>query len=233
MSNSTHKISSLSSSQSSLHSSFSSQNFLLLCAANNLPLAQEKFLSAPQDCNLSLALYQAARFNAYDVFLWLDSLNKVDIREDNDFLFRRIAGDGHLDLTKYLLKKYPIKVAVENHEAFRDAASAGKLEMIIFLESKTRINYQADNNHAFKYSAYNGHLKVVDYLYQKEPKILENIDLNEFLIWLIYYDQIDILIWSEGKIKINYGEISERVFMEGKRRQNKRAIEWFVGRLRN
>jgi ankyrin repeat protein len=74
---------------------------------------------------------------------------------------------GHLDIVKYMVKKY---TNIDNSEALHWSALYGHLDIVKYLVEQGA-NVHVNNNSAIKTSAYHGHLEIVKFLVEQGADI--------------------------------------------------------------
>ena len=95
----------------------------------------------------------------------------VDIHDANDYVFRKAAEDGHLDIAKWLYTlgkrkdETEVDIYAMSEYAFRWAAANGHLDMAKWLYSLGGVNIHVEFDYAFRQAAANGHLAMVKWLH--------------------------------------------------------------------
>jgi ankyrin repeat protein len=108
-----------------------------------------------------------------NVAKWLYEINpRINISEDDEYIFRNACLKGHLDIAKWLLEISPtIDISINNEFAFRGACVNGHLEVVKWLlEISPTINIGACREEAFRRSCEMRHLELVKWFHSLNPK---------------------------------------------------------------
>jgi len=102
--------------------------------------------------------------------------------------FRYAAGNGHLEMVKYLVEKFELTagdVRSRDNHALRCAAANGHIEMVQYLVEKfelTAEDARANDNVVLRWAASNGHLEMVQYLVEQFKLTAEDARANDNVV---------------------------------------------------
>jgi antitoxin component HigA of HigAB toxin-antitoxin module len=94
-----------------------------------------------------------------------------DLRTDDNIILLSSCEYGHLEIVKYLINTFDLKVedtkGIDDHDALQISCATGHLEIIKFLVDTFKLtakDIKSYNNSALRLSCTHGHLEVVKYL---------------------------------------------------------------------
>ena len=91
----------------------------------------------------------------------------ANLHADDDYALRFSAGNGYLEIVKYLLEQGAnLHLQREDEDALQMAAENGHLEIVKYLLEQGANLHAADNG-ALRWTARNGHLEVVKHLLEQ------------------------------------------------------------------
>ena len=107
---------------------------------------------------------------------------------------REAAESGYLDVVKWLYKYYKSKALASN--IYGGAAGEGHLNIIEYAESEGYGGRKLSKyiSSACEIATHCGHLNIVEWGYHKGY-----IKLNEFQVWAIHSDWLNMIKWAESK----------------------------------
>lgn len=130
-----------------------------------LPIYHKQITSDVYD----LVLRFSCRHGKLEIIKMICSVNKLNIRVNNDYAFRTSCEFGHLDVAKYLISLDDgINIHSDDEYAFRMSCKHGHMKVcryLISLKSNNKINIHAEEEDAFRKSCENGHINIVKWLY--------------------------------------------------------------------
>lgn len=102
--------------------------------------------------------------------------NKIDIHRDDEYIFRYVCDQGHIEIAKWL---YSLDDKINIHSlgdyVFRMSCEKGHLNIALWLYSlDNKIDIHCEKEYAFRYGCANGHIKLAKWLvklgnYNKSP----------------------------------------------------------------
>jgi len=114
--------------------------------------------------------------------------SEIDIFAFDNALLKYSAGDGLIEIVKYLVEK-GADVHVNNDEALKFASFKGRLEVVKYLVENGADVHIYD--YALRYASIKGHFEIVRYLVENGADIHVNND--EALKWASKYGHLEIV----------------------------------------
>ena len=115
----------------------------------------------------------------------LPPLSGDDARSKNNYALRNACGCGHLNVIKYLRKKFALTgddARAMNNYALRYACKYGYLSVVKYLRKKFRLttkDARTDDNYALRQACANGHLEVVKYLKEEFGLMIDDARIRD------------------------------------------------------
>lgn len=164
--------------------------------------------------------------------VYAEHLAIIDLRFENDLVFRSVCTAGQIDVAKWLLSSCPELLHSPSFEdAFRYACGAGKLVTAQWLlTEKEDIDITAKDEYAFTEACVYGHLDVAKWLYSLSPNPSRFLTANNYIIKYCCEDgQLSVVKWIASKCPdVDFHCEDDYAFRNACQNGQLQIVEWLL-----